>query len=95
MAGGEVRVRWVVELITRNNGVVCPDFEHFFAGLTGSAVDVKLVLGEVHGSPFIQRGFEGGFDLPILDEILCQEFETAGFVVFGLCWGRMLLVSCD
>jgi hypothetical protein len=60
--------------------------EHVFRALGLRAIDGEGVVCVVDGAPVGEGGFEGRFDFPVLDEILHEVGEGAGFVVLLLCW---------
>ena len=86
VAGCEVRVLRAVEVIGRDDGVVCPDFQHVLGGLRWAAVDGERVVGPVDGSPVGDVALEAGFQFPVLDEVLDEVWEGGCIVAFGFCW---------
>jgi hypothetical protein len=56
-------------------------FKHILSALGGRAVDGERVVFVVDGAPVRQDGFERSFDFPVLDEVLHDIGEGAGFVV--------------
>jgi hypothetical protein len=59
--------------------------EHVFRALGLRAVDGEGVVCVVDGAPVGEGGFEGRFDFPVLDEVLHEVGEGAGFVLLLLC----------
>jgi hypothetical protein len=57
------------------------NFKHVFSALRLAAVNREGIVFVVDGAPVGEGGFEGGFDFPVLDEILDEGGEGAGFVV--------------
>lgn len=76
----EIIIGRVVVRTRREEGIVCADFQHVFAAQRGSAVQCEVVCLVVDGAPVREVGLEGRFDFPVLDEVLDEEGEAAGFV---------------
>ena len=55
-------------------------------GLRWASVDSEGVVRVVDGTPVLQAGFEGGFNLPVLDEVLHQLRQATGGVVHLLAY---------
>src|SRR4051794_34371631 len=54
VAGVKARMKRAVELVGLNDGIVCSDLEHVFAGLWWAAVDREAVVGGVNGAPILE-----------------------------------------
>jgi hypothetical protein len=61
------------------------DLEHIFCTLGLGAVDCEGVVFVVDGAPIVDGRLERGFDFPVLDEVLHEFGERAGFVILLFC----------
>lgn len=76
----EIIIGGIVVRARREEGIVRADFQHVFAAQRGPAVQCEVVCLVVDGAPVREVGLEGRFDFPVLDEVLDEEGEAAGFV---------------
>lgn len=87
----EIIIGRIVVRTRREERIIRADFQHVLAAQRGPAVQCEVVCLMVNGAPVREVGLEGGFDFPVLDQVLDEEGKAAGFVGHFLgCWYSLL-----